>query len=228
MSATTGRLSDAIERLMPFIIVVAIVTLAYLWFMQAPLDAYLRARTDAAALETRLKTARERVARTAGTPLVDVQGPLSMFERQMSTDEKVAEVTALLAKAVLDSAPADKLHGFVIETSDRIKAEADEGGRAKARPVTTSTVGTHPDPRFSLFPYTVIYTPVKVAFSSTFEGIANFMWKVRDLPTTVEVKSAILTRGMPLMKMELLLWVYQRGAAVSPAPESRGRRPGRR
>ena len=44
------------------------------------------------------------------------------------------------------------------------------------------------------------------------------MWKVRDLPTTVEVKSATLTRGLPLMKMEVLIWVYQRGAAVSQEP----------
>jgi Tfp pilus assembly protein PilO len=218
VSANTGRLSDAIERLLPFLIVVAIVTFAFFFFIQTPLNAYLRTRTDTAALETRLQTARDSVARAAGTPPVDIQASITLFEKQMASDERVADVTALLAKAVLDSAPADKLRGFVIETSDRIKAEADEGGRAKARPVTTSTVGTSPDPRLSLFPYKVAYTPVKVAFSSTFEGIANFMWKVRDLPTTIEVKSATLTRGMPFMKMEMLIWVYQRGAAISPEP----------
>ena len=79
---------------------------------------------------------------------------------------------------------------------------------------------TEPDARLALFPYTVAYAPVKVSFSSTFEGIANFIWKVRDFPTTVEVKSATLTRGLPFMKMELLLWVYQRGAAIGQAPAS--------
>ena len=218
VSANTGRLGDAIERLLPFIIVVVIVTFAFFWFIQAPLNAYLRTRTDTDALQARLKTEQESVARASGTPPVDIQATLAAFERQMSPDEKVADVTALLAKAVLDSAPGDKLRGFVIETSDRIKAENDEGGGARAAAVSADRVASAPDPRLALFPYTVVYTPVKVAFSSTFEGIANFMWKVRDLPTTVEVRSATLTRGLPFMKMELLIWVYQRGAAVGPDP----------
>ena len=216
MSANTGRLSDAIEHLLPFLIVVAIVTFVYFWFIQTPLNLYVRTRTDTAALQTRLKAAQDSVARASGTAPVDIQASLAAFERQMPTDDQVGEVTARLARAVLDSVPVDKLRGFAIETSDRIKAEADAGGRAKMPRVTADTVGSAPDPRFSLFPYKVIYTPVKVVFSSTFDGIANFMWRVRDLPTTVEVKSATLTRGLPFMKMELLIWVYQRGAAITP------------
>jgi Tfp pilus assembly protein PilO len=214
VSARTGRLSHAIDRLLPFIIVVAIVTFAFFWFIRAPLNTYLQARTDTAALQARLKTAQDSVARASGTPPVDVRSSLEMFEKQMATDDKVAEVTALLAGAVIDSMPADKLRGFVIETSDRIKAGSDVIGRGGAPTVMVSQVGSSPDPRLALFPYTVTYTPVKISFSSTFEGIANLMWKVRDLPTTVEVRSATLTRGMPLMKLELLVWVYQRGASV--------------
>jgi len=214
VSAHTGRLSDAIDRLLPFIIVVAIVAFAFFWFIRAPLNTYFQARTDSAALKARLKTAQDRVARASGTPPVDVQSSLEMFEKQMATDDKVAEVTALLAGAVIDSMPADKLRGFVIETSDRIKAGSNASGRGGAPTVMVSQVGSSPDPRLALFPYAVTYTPVKVSFSSTFEGIANLMWKVRDFPTTVEVRSATLTRGMPFMKLELLVWVYQRGASV--------------
>lgn len=214
MRANTGRLSDAIDRLLPFIVVVAIVAFAFFWFIQAPLNAYLQTRTETAALQARLKTAQDSVARASGTPPVDLRSSLEMFEKQMATDDKVAEVTALLAKAVIESVPADKLRGFVIETSDRIKMGSDVSGRSGAPKVMVSQVGLSPDPRLALFPYTVTYTPVKVSFSSTFEGIANLMWKVRDLPTTVEVKSATLTRGIPFMKLELLVWVYQRGASV--------------
>jgi Tfp pilus assembly protein PilO len=222
--ANTGRLSDAIDRLLPFIIVVAIVTFAFFWFIQAPLNAYVQTRTDTAALQARLKTAQDSVARASGTPPVDVRLSLEMFEKQMATDDKVAEVTALLAGAIVDAMPADKLRGFVIETSDRIKVASDPSGRGGAPKVMVSQVGSSPDPRLALFPYTVTYTPVKVSFSSTFEGIANFMWKVRDLPTTVEVKSATLTRGIPFMKLELLVWVFQRGASVgqeqAPTPDA--------
>ena len=213
MNVNTGRLGDAITRLLPFIIVVAIVTFAYFWFIQTPLNAFLRARTDVTALQSRLKTAREAVARAGGVPAVDLQASMHEFEKQMSKDEKVSDIAAILAKAVLDAAPADKLKEFRIETSDRIKAI--EGG-GRAAPASSSNALAGPDPRFSLFPVEVSYTPVKLVFSSTFEAIATVMWKVRDLPTTVEVRSATLTRGLPLMKMELLIWVYQRGeAAVS-------------
>jgi len=63
VNANTGRFSDAIQRLLPFIIVVLIVTFAYFWFIQTPLNAYLRTRTDLSALQARWQTARESVAR---------------------------------------------------------------------------------------------------------------------------------------------------------------------
>jgi len=215
VNASTGRLSHAIERLLPFLIVVAIVTFAYFWFIQAPLNAYLRTRTDLDSLHSRLRIAQDGVDRAAHTAPVDVQASITAFEAQMSPDDRVADVTAILAKAVLDHAPADQLRGFAIETSDRIKGTG-QGVPGAPQRVTAATVGTAPDPRFALFPYAVTYTPVKVTFSSTFDAMANVLWRVRDLPTTVEVRSATLTRGLPLMKMELLLWVYQRGGAMSP------------
>jgi hypothetical protein len=218
VNVNTGRLSDAIARLLPFIIVAAIVTFAYFWFIQTPLNAFLRARVEVNALQTRLRTAQDAVVRAGGAPSVDLEATMRAFEKQMSMDEKVSDVTAILAKAVLDSAPADQLKEFRIETSDRIKAPEERG-----RPAPAGSGGlSGPDPRFALFPVSVSYTPVKLVFSSTFEAIANVMWKVRDLPTTVEVRSATLTRGLPLMKMELLIWVYQRGAAASPAPAAPG------
>jgi hypothetical protein len=211
VNGNAGRLSDAIERLLPFLIVVGIVTSAYFWLIQTPLNAYLRTRTDLVSLRGRVKNAQDGVARAGSTAPVDMQAALTQFEAQVAPDDRVADVTAILAKAVLDSAPADQLRGFAIETSDRIKAN-DQG----APRVTAATLGTAPDPRFALFPYSVTYTPVKLTFSSTFEAIASVLWKVRDLPTTIEVKSATLTRGLPLMKMELLIWVYQRGRSANP------------
>lgn len=210
------RLTEALDRFLPLIITAGIVAVAYFLFIQTPLNTYLRARTEITSLQGRLRTARENVARASGVPAVDVQASLALFEKQMSPDEKVSDVTAIFSKAVLDSTSAEKLRTFVIETSDRIKAA--EGSQNKAVTASTGTLATSPDPRFGLFPYKVHYTPVKVAFSSNFEGIANFMWKIRDLPTIIEVKSATLTRGLPFMKMEILVWVYQRGPQVTEQP----------
>jgi hypothetical protein len=216
VNAHTGRLGDALNRLMPFLIVVAIVTVAFFLFIQAPLNAYLRSRSDVAALQVRMKTLQDARARAGNSPQVDLAASIRAFESQMAADDKVSDVTAILAKSVIDHAPADKLRGFSIETGDRIQISSDA---ARAVPVAAiGSVGTTPDPRLSLFPASVSYTPVKVTFSSTFEAIAGFMWTVKDLPTTVEIKSSTLTRGLPLMKMELLIWVYQRGSSASPEP----------
>ena len=66
------------------------------------------------------------------------------------------------------------------------------------------------DPRLALFPHAVSYTPLRVTFESTFEAAGNLLWQLRDLPTLVEVRSAALTRGLPLMRTELLVRVLQR------------------
>ncbi|MCX6552762.1 MAG: hypothetical protein NTY02_17465, partial [Acidobacteria bacterium] len=199
--------------------VVVIVTLGYFWFIQAPLAAYMRSRADAVALADRVKTLQASAARASGAPAGDLEAPLRAFEQQVSREDKVADVTSLFAKAVLDSAPADKLREFSIETGDRVGSTLAESGSGRAPVASRGAESETPDLRLSLFPAPVSYTPVKVTFASTFEAVAGFMWKVRDLPTTVEIRSATLTRGLPLMKLELLAWVYQRGAAAGAAPQ---------
>jgi len=77
----------------------------------------------------------------------------------------------------------------------------------------------------------VSYTPLRVTFESTFEAAGNLLWRVRDLPTTVEVRSAALTRGLPLMKTELVVLVLQRGlptdaATTAPPPAASAAAPG--
>jgi hypothetical protein len=59
---------------------------------------------------------------------------------------------------------------------------------------------------------------VRITFESTFEAAASFLWRVRDLPTAVEIRSATMTRGLPLMKVEVLIRVFQRGDLVDPGP----------
>jgi hypothetical protein len=223
VNATTARLRDIVERLLPYLIVIVIVAFAWVWFIRTPFNVYLRTRTDLASLQARLKTVQESVARAGGAPSVDLDSTMREFERVVSLDDRVSDVTAALASAVVDSAPGDKLKLFSIETSDRVKASEDSG-RGGAPRVTANNLAASPDPRFALFPAAIIYTPVKITYSSTFDGISSFIWKVRDLPTTIELKSATLTRGLPLMKMELLIWVYQRRSGtgqepgVTPAP----------
>lgn len=212
MKPNAARFRDALEQLLPFLIVVGVVVIAFFWFIQRPLNTYLQNRATAAQLQARLRTLEDATSRTGAPPATDLQAAIGEFEKQMSQDDKVADVTAILAKAVLDSAPADKLREFSIKTGERV---AGTGQESRPAPMIGRAVG--PDLRLSLFPVPVSFTPVTVSFASTFDAVAEVLWKVRNLPTTVEVRSATLTRGLPLMKLDLVVWVYQRGTAATPS-----------
>jgi hypothetical protein len=212
-----ARWNDAIARLLPFLLVVAIATCGYFWLVQPRLGTYLRTRTDIAALYDRVRTLQQTTDRARALPPADMLTSMREFERRMSRDDKVADVAGALAKAVLDSAPPDKLRGFAIETGDRVQQTGGPAGRSTAL-VAAGTTADAPDPRVLLFETPVIYTPVRISFESTFEAGASFLWKIRDLPTTVEIRSASMTRGLPLMKVDVLVRVYQRGDTAEPVP----------
>lgn len=196
MKPPTGGLAEALERLLPFLTIVAIVTAGWFWFVQPRFGAYLRARTDAAALEERVRTLQEASGRARPQPPADLARTEREFEARVAVDDKVADVAAALARAVLASAPAGQLRSFVIESGDGMVGD---------------------DPRLALFPYAVSCTPVRVSFASTFEAAGNVLWQLRDLPTVVEVRSATLTRGLPLMTIDLVVGVLQRGGTTEVA-----------
>ena len=215
MKARTDGLAQALERLLPLLVFAAIITAGWFWFVQPRLATYLRAGTDTAALEERARTLQLAAAKDRSAPPVDLDRTQREYESRVSADDRVAEVAAALAKAVLASAPEGELRAFSMDAGDRVSAP-----RGADR--DTGTPGSAPedgDPRLALFPYAVSYTPLRLSFESTFETAGTLLWRLRDLPTTVEVRSAVLTRGMPLMKTELLVRVLQRGdAAEIPLP----------
>jgi hypothetical protein len=196
-------LSEALERLLPFLTFAAMLTAGWFWFVQPRLAVYLRARTDAAALEERVRTLQQASSRTRSVPPADLSRTQREFEQRVASEDRVAEVAAAIAKAVLASAPAGGLRAFVIDAGDRVAAP--RGGGAE---------GDGADPRMSLFPYAVSYTPLRVSFESGFETAGDVLWQLRDLPTTVEVRAATLERGLPLMKTELVIRVLQRSDVI--------------
>ncbi|MCU0249854.1 MAG: hypothetical protein MUE61_06580 [Vicinamibacterales bacterium] len=196
MTPRTGGLAEALERLLPLVTIAAVVMAGWFWFVQPRFGAYLRARTDAAALEERVRTLQEASGRARPGPPANLERTAREFEARVAAEDRVAEVAAALARAVLASAPAGQLRSFVIESGD-------------------SMVGD--DPRLALFPYAVRYTPVRVSFESTFEAAGNVLWQLRDLPTLVEVRAATLTRGLPLMTIDLVVRVLQRGGTTEAA-----------
>jgi len=215
VKARTAGLAETLERLLPFLTAVLIITAGWFWFVQPRLVAYLRSRTDAAALEERVRTMQQASSRAQPAPAADLERTVREFEARVSAGDEVGEVAAAFAQAVLANAPAGQLRSFVIDTGDRVSTS--RGAVAERTPASGNDGPDGPDPRLALFPYAVSYTPLRLSFDSTFEATANVLWQLRDLPTVVEVRSATLTRGLPLMKTELLVRVLQRGSATEAA-----------
>ena len=215
MKARTEGLAQALERMLPLLVFAAVITAGWFWFVQPRLAMYLRASTDTAALEERARTLQLSAGKDRSAQPVDLERTQREFEARVSADDRVAAVAAALAEAVLASASAGELRAFVMDAGDRVSAA--RGADRDAGTAGSAADGA--DPRLALFPYSVTYTPLRLSFESTFETAGNLLWRLRDLPTTVEVRSAVLTRGMPLMKTELLVRVLQRGeAAEIPMP----------
>ena len=216
MNPRMGTLAETLERLCPFLAFVAVLTAGWFWFVQPRFSAYLRAGSDAAALEERVRTLQQATGRARPETPADLERSLRRFEQEMSADDTVAAVAAALAETVLASAPASQLRAFVIETGDRATS-APGGASRELAGAPGGGAADASDPRLALFPYSVTYTPLRVSFESTFEAAGKLLWKLRGLPTIIEVRSATLTRGLPLMKTEVVVRVFQRGEVADVA-----------
>jgi hypothetical protein len=205
VKSSAAALGEALERLLPLLTFTAVVAAGWFAFVQPRFAAYLRTGTDAAALEERVQTLQQAAARAQPGAPADLERSQREFEDRVSAEDRVADIAEALARAVLAGAPAGQLRGFVIETGGRVTL-APRGRSADAG-----------DPRLALFPYVVSYAPLRVSFESTFEAAGRVLWQLRDLPTAIEVHSATLTRGLPLMRIDLLVRVLQRGGPADVA-----------
>lgn len=215
MSANSERFGATLERLAPLLVVIVIVVVGYMWFIQPGVAQFLSGRDQAATLENRVRTLQTQVARESELPPVDQQAGLAEVERRVSTDDKVADVVERLARTALEGAPKGQIKGLLIETGSPTQGPS---GFGAARGTAAGPSLAQSDPRLALFPYRIVQTPVTVTFESSFAAIAAFAWRLRDMPTMVEVHSMTLTRGLPLMKAQFVLRVFQRGTATAPVP----------
>jgi hypothetical protein len=192
-----------------------VLALAFVWFIQPRLTQYSRATADAVPLENRVATM-ERLVQQAGAQTLDPDpGSLAEFERRVPTADRTPELLEQLARLALDSAPAGKTKALLIEAGDRQTMDS-MGSVVGFGPRVVQTSGETPDPRLGLFPVPLTYTPVTLSFDSTYEAIGRFFWGVQHLPTAIEIRRADLTRGLPLMKIRVVLYAFQR-SAVTPA-----------
>lgn len=213
MSTSTSRLTGALERFLPLIVLVVILLFAFFWFIQPKLTAYLASRGEVQTLEARLQALQNTVRQGRTEPPADSAAIIRQFEALVSPDDKVPDVVEFLVRTATASAPKDRFRGLQVETGESQRPTVADRG-----PRVAGASGTESDPRYSLFPVSLTRTPVTITFESTFEAIAEFAWRLRNLPTLVEIRSLELTRGLPLMTARLTVFVYQRGPAIAAEP----------
>ncbi len=194
---------------------VVIITAGWFWFVQPRLWLYLRSRTDTAALEERVRTLQQASDRAQPAPAADLERTRASSRRASRPRTRWPRWLRRLAQA----GARERSGGAVAIVRDRHRRPRFDlpGSRGGAHVSVRNDGSDGADPRLALFPYAVSYTPLRVSFDSTFEATANVLWQLRDLPTVVDVRSATLTRGLPLMKTELLVRVLQRGDAIEAA-----------
>lgn len=209
MSAV-NRATDTFERVIPVVVVAAIALVGYFWFVQPRIGEYLRNRNEVRQLETQVRELQDAVNRGRGTAPADEAAALRLFEERVSREDKVSDIVEILAKAAQDSAPKGQVRGLQIQTGDSVPWQP---GLALAR--GGDGMSEAPDPRLGLFPVPVSYTPVTVSFESSYAAISRFVWRLRDMPTLIEVQSLELARGLPYMTARVRILVYQRGETPS-------------
>jgi Tfp pilus assembly protein PilO len=233
MSAATDRLNAvlprALPRVLPVVVGFVVVAFGYYWLLQSGISSYVRSLAEARTLETRVRALDDTVARGKGMTRPDEAEALRLFEERVSNEDQVADVLERLTRAVTESATDGKLRNLAIGTGD----QSTTGAPGQPRPAAAGSTETI-DPRWGLFPYNLTHTPVTLSFDASYATIVSFFSKIRDLPTAIEIRSVKLTRGLPLMTMQLTVFVFRRGDMIpgaslaAPAqPEENAPRPPR-
>jgi len=208
VSAASDRLNDVFQRVLPIVLGVIMVAAGYYWLLQPGLASYLRLRNEARPLEARVRLLEEAVVRNRGIAWPDETQAIKLFEQRVPKEDYVADVAERLTRAVTESATDGKLRNLALGAGSQPTIGP---ASAQARPAAASAEVETIDPRWSLFPYSLSHTPLTLSFDAPYETITNFFSKIRDLPTAIEIRSVTLTRGLPLMNVELTVFVFRRG-----------------
>lgn len=151
-------------------------------------------------------------ARLAGSAPVDGDAPgdaLPEFERRTPSDDRVPELLEQLAQRVLRGADGEKIQNLMMETGERV---APPPPLAEGTPRTAGVAADSFDPRLDLFGAPLSYTPVTIAFDSSYSRLGSFLWELHSLPTLVEVRSLEIgpAANPSLVHVSLVIIAFQR------------------
>ena len=137
------------------------------------------------------------------------------FEQRVPAADRVPDLVERLARVALGSAPAQEIRRLKIETGERVDAVAPDAARG---PRVASDGLAMPDPRLALFGAPVGYTTIALSFDATYPALGRFLWNLRDLPTTIEIRSLDVSRPASataggLLRVEMSLFAFRRAGS---------------
>jgi hypothetical protein len=215
MTATNllSRAPASVKKYGPLALALLVLVVGYLWFVGPRLAATFQAGRDVGSLERRAAGLRAALS-SAGSKGGESRRGVAEFERLVSRDDRLPEVMEIVARLALDPPDADRARGLVLNSGESARGEGVSSAVPGQPPVADDL-----DPRWALFPGSVGSTPITVAFETTYERLGQFLWRLRDLPTLVEIRSLDVSRALPLAKVKMTLLVLRR-TERPPAPAS--------
>lgn len=220
----------ALRRVAPLAAPFVIVAVAWVVLIAPASTAAARDAAHRDALRERLASAH---APAPDDPSAVPDGdPLAVFERQVSSGDVTAQLLGHLTRMALDVGGRNL---FIDSTGAPVPVAAGAG------PQVVGAV--QPDPRVGLFGTPLEYSSIPMSFDSSYAGLGEFLWRLRDLPVLVEVRRMTVEprvvagdeEGAPArgarpvhdgtVRVSLLFFVYARQDA--PLASAAGMRGGR-
>jgi hypothetical protein len=212
-----------LRRVAPFALPIVIIALGWLALIRPAVSDSRRTAGELEGLRQRLSVAR--AAMNEPPPPVIVADPVKAFESHVPARDAggriVQELLARAAEAGV-SQPA-------IETGEPGDVSAASGPRVSN--------AADADPRLQMFDLRLTYTPVTMTFAADYASLGEFLWRLRDLATIVEIRGLTLSRPgegnaeapppvRGAVNATLTLFAYARVADVAQAsqPSARSRR----
>jgi hypothetical protein len=125
--------TSVLSRSATAIVCLAMAVLAYFWFIQPRVAAYVLARNDVRTQQARVATLQDALTRGARIPPATDAAFVADFARRMSADDKVSEILASIARS-LGSGDADtRVRGLLIEAGERLPVAVQRRYRAARR-----------------------------------------------------------------------------------------------
>lgn len=164
-----------LRQYLPLAAPIVVVAAGWLLLIAPATSDSARAARDLDTLRQRAAQARAALSQPSAPP--PPGDPVAAFQAHVA----VGDATAALLEELARLASSVQVRNLLIETGDRVQVARADGPRVSG--------AAEPDPRTRLFDVPLAYSPVTMAFDGDYAALGTFLWQLRDLATTVEIRN---------------------------------------